>query len=569
MAELSLETQAILDRLKREGQLTRNSGTNSIRAVKIQMEKFEGIFSTISNSIVDQTSLVRQSLNVQEAEAQVARRERDFEDLQRPPEPTPEPAVSPEEQKEEAKERRSLLQLMGSAFSRDGLISILKGARNVLLGSAAVFAIFNLAKGYIDAKFGGSFTKIQEMVEQFSVEAWKDAINGFPNTLKLIDEKMTEFGNLITRISDGLDRIDDFLAAITLGAGGGLFRPRIPVPGRGPTAPIPDGPDRPNRNTPNTGGGGRRGIFNLRRLIAGIGLGLITDAVLSAKDKLLGKGGDPKIMEAMTQEEKEQKRRAAVKEAQANREKLRKKQLALQEQKKTAFEVENEKAMRLKQRQQNLKNITEKVTAGVGDEALEKTQEKTMQKAGEIVAKNVGPIANKIVQETTESSLKTVLKKIPLVSILAGGIFAAQRAIAGDYTGAGLELASGIVGTVPGAGTAASLTLDAALIARDVENELAEERKRINAQDRRQGEIPTYLRADAPQVFRRIEEIENKLATAQGLGPIVVSNQPVIAPNVTNITKGGSTNIQQNNVSGGGAGQFFLKNPYGIPSGAN
>ena len=46
---LSPETQAIIDRLKAEGDLMRNSGTNSIRAVKINLDRFEGIFNTISS----------------------------------------------------------------------------------------------------------------------------------------------------------------------------------------------------------------------------------------------------------------------------------------------------------------------------------------------------------------------------------------------------------------------------------------------------------------------------------------------------------------------------------------
>lgn len=63
---------------------------------------------------------------------------------------------------------------------------------------------------------------------------------------------------------------------------------------------------------------------------------------------------------------------------------------------------------------------------------------------------------------------RTILKKIPGVSILAGLGFGAQRALQGDWTGAGLEVASGLVGTVPGYGTAGSLAIDAGLAARDM-----------------------------------------------------------------------------------------------------
>ena len=62
---------------------------------------------------------------------------------------------------------------------------------------------------------------------------------------------------------------------------------------------------------------------------------------------------------------------------------------------------------------------------------------------------------------------KSLLKKIPIASLLIGGLFAAQRALAGDWAGAAAEAASGVLASVPGIGTAASLALDAALMAKD------------------------------------------------------------------------------------------------------
>jgi len=63
---------------------------------------------------------------------------------------------------------------------------------------------------------------------------------------------------------------------------------------------------------------------------------------------------------------------------------------------------------------------------------------------------------------------KSVGKKIPLVGLGLGAVFAAQRALQGDFVGAGLELASGAASTVPGIGTAGSVGIDAALAARDM-----------------------------------------------------------------------------------------------------
>lgn len=63
---------------------------------------------------------------------------------------------------------------------------------------------------------------------------------------------------------------------------------------------------------------------------------------------------------------------------------------------------------------------------------------------------------------------KSLVKKIPLLGALAGLGFGAQRAFAGDWKGAGMEVASGAAGTFPGLGTAASLGIDGALAVRDM-----------------------------------------------------------------------------------------------------
>lgn len=63
---------------------------------------------------------------------------------------------------------------------------------------------------------------------------------------------------------------------------------------------------------------------------------------------------------------------------------------------------------------------------------------------------------------------KSLFKKIPIVGLGLGTMFAVQRLMEGDRTGAGMELLSGIAGSIPGLGTAASLSIDAALMAKDM-----------------------------------------------------------------------------------------------------
>ena len=74
---------------------------------------------------------------------------------------------------------------------------------------------------------------------------------------------------------------------------------------------------------------------------------------------------------------------------------------------------------------------------------------------------------------TTEATLKkglwkSLAKKIPLLSVFAGTGFAIQRAMGGEYSKAFLEFASGVAGVFPGPGTAASIAIDAGLLADDL-----------------------------------------------------------------------------------------------------
>jgi hypothetical protein len=83
MAELSAETQAIIQRLKDEGELVRNSGTNSIRSVKIEMSKFKGVFDVISANIVEQTSILRQQAGFAADALEAQRSKEQFDEVEK------------------------------------------------------------------------------------------------------------------------------------------------------------------------------------------------------------------------------------------------------------------------------------------------------------------------------------------------------------------------------------------------------------------------------------------------------------------------------------------------------
>jgi hypothetical protein len=81
---------------------------------------------------------------------------------------------------------------------------------------------------------------------------------------------------------------------------------------------------------------------------------------------------------------------------------------------------------------------------------------KSMFKVGAKAETSVGEKA------VAKAAGKTFLKGIPVLGLGAGLYFGAERALAGDFVGAGLEVAGGVAGTIPGIGTAAEIGLGAA-----------------------------------------------------------------------------------------------------------
>lgn len=60
-----------------------------------------------------------------------------------------------------------------------------------------------------------------------------------------------------------------------------------------------------------------------------------------------------------------------------------------------------------------------------------------------------------------KQALKSGAKKVPFLGVVAGAGFGFNRLLDGDFTGAGAEVASGVVSIIPGFGTGASLAIDA------------------------------------------------------------------------------------------------------------
>jgi len=110
---------------------------------------------------------------------------------------------------------------------------------------------------------------------------------------------------------------------------------------------------------------------------------------------------------------------------------------------------------------------------GIGAKSSEKVLTATMKTTGKTVsgaaAQSAVKAGSAVAAKTAPKMIgKSLLKKIPIIGALAGIGFGLSRLMDGDLLGAAGEVASGLAGTIPGVGTAASVGIDAALIARDV-----------------------------------------------------------------------------------------------------
>tara|TARA_Y100001937_G_scaffold103094_1_gene142009 strand:+ start:448 stop:1803 length:1356 start_codon:yes stop_codon:yes gene_type:complete len=162
----------------------------------------------------------------------------------------------------------------------------------------------------------------------------------------------------------------------------------------------------------------------------------------------------------------------------------------------------------------------------VGKLFMKKAGKEVTEKVAKEGIKNVGKqVAKKTAKNAVKKGLgKALAKKIPLLGLGLGAIFAAQRAMAGDFSGAALELASGAASTIPGLGTAASVGIDAALIAKDTG---AFDQKNTGEK------VNNTLEIEKPKLKTNIARLEDP------------------APTIIDMTRNQGTNTQQVNGSSG------------------
>ena len=111
--------------------------------------------------------------------------------------------------------------------------------------------------------------------------------------------------------------------------------------------------------------------------------------------------------------------------------------------------------------------------ANVADDVVKTTAKTTTKTAAKTTTKTAAKTAAKTGAKTAakvgaKSLGKSLLKKLPFVGLGMGLLFAAEKAMAGDFSGAALEAASGGASMIPGIGTGASVGIDALIAAKDM-----------------------------------------------------------------------------------------------------
>ena len=176
---------------------------------------------------------------------------------------------------------------------------------------------------------------------------------------------------------------------------------------------------------------------------------------------------------------------------------------------------------------------TAKVGTGTAVKASKTVTREGLEAAGKVVTKEGTE------QLAKKGTAKLLAKKLPLVGLVLGTTFAIDRAAKGDMAGAAMEFLSGAASTVPGWGTAASVAIDAGLIAKDVKDAVDNEDK---------GETTTNANVSDQTSFSNVEpqssmlELKKFDSAVDEFGRLYGRNGEIVrTSNKTNTTTDSST----------------------------
>jgi len=180
MAKLSEETQAIINRLKAEGELSRNRGTHSVRSVKIQLQKFEKVFDSINANTIEQTKMMQMQMGIAKEAIEFQKNQEQFDELKRDAE------FIQEDKIEESKESKGRDNTKIDAFG-DRVTKALS-MKNIAMGAAGLFVGYNLLKGFIDEQTDGGFSRFINSFKEVNWEGFKEKFNNMINSITRFEE---------------------------------------------------------------------------------------------------------------------------------------------------------------------------------------------------------------------------------------------------------------------------------------------------------------------------------------------------------------------------------------------
>ena len=213
---------------------------------------------------------------------------------------------------------------------------------------------------------------------------------------------------------------------------------------------------------------------------------------LKMEQKRLGMsrgGGNRGYSKAVTKFTEAQARAAAAAEAAA----AKKAAAKAAEQARRAAAAEAEKVAKAAREAKLLKSSRGGSYAGLKPGDMMKSPKPTIRGGSTNVVKTTGKSAVKTVAKIgAKTAGKVIARSMPFVGLGMGMYFAASKAWAGDWIGAGMELAAGGAAMFPGPGTAISLGITAGIMAREmgafdekgkgIANQIAQTKKKIKLQ---------------------------------------------------------------------------------------
>lgn len=199
--------KTVQETLKNEGQLVRNTGTNSIKSVKekvnINTEKLEGILSTISDKMSSQIDLMERMVNLREVEIESAIEQRqDLLRQQNLEDVSTASATSGTTEDGQSKEDK---QPKESEFKLPGIGSIFGG---IFALGAGIPLFYKFVEGFFDEKYkerpeANPFNIVENSLEQFNeldiqqittdFSKLSDALTNISSVLQAFADKTKEF----------------------------------------------------------------------------------------------------------------------------------------------------------------------------------------------------------------------------------------------------------------------------------------------------------------------------------------------------------------------------------------